>query len=380
MSETMKIKSFVFDEVVVPAREGAINSPSLDRPLHKLPVAGEPGWSRQFDELGKCVMRMSLSDGTVGLGECYRSHDWRVIEGVARRLIGQDIEQLCPQRLPIAHCREADGFECAIWDAKAKVLGVRLVDLLGGPVRDKVRVGAWSGHRTLEEIGPLAGAFAEKGYDCIKFKCDLADDVSGWCREIASAAPGMSVILDPNERWQRPYEARSRLAELAEIGNVLCLEDPIPRWMLDDYAALRQFSAVPIVLHVSLPYIQHGQRISDAIRAIRLQAVDGFNFNGGIADFQRLDHVAVAAQLPCWHGSEIDLGVMEAMYIHCCAAAESCTWPSDIFGRSIRTHDLLTQPLRIEPPYAVLPEGPGLGVELDHAALDEFRTDQRRYE
>ena len=134
------------------------------------------------------------------------------------------------------------------------------------------------------------------------------------------------------------------------------------------------------MLHVSLPYVQHGQRISDAVQAIRQQAVDGFNFNGGIADFQRLDHVAVAAGLPCWHGSEIDLGILEAMYLHCCAAAESCVWPSDIFGRLVRSHDLLAEPLKIDPPYAALPEGVGLGIELDKAALQEYRTDQRRYE
>jgi len=107
--------------------------------------------------------------------------------------------------------------------------------------------------------------------------------------------------------------------------------------------------------------------------------VDGFNLNGGLADFQRLDHVADLAGLPCWHGSEIDLGVLEAAYLHSCAAARSCIWPSDIFGRLIRTHDLLRVPLAVEPPHAHLPTGPGLGVELDHDAVAAHRTEQRSY-
>jgi muconate cycloisomerase len=53
--------------------------------------------------------------------------------------------------------------------------------------------------------------------------------------------------------------------------------------------------------------------------------------------------------------------------------------PSDIFGRLIRSHDLLRRPLRIEPPYAFLPEGAGLGVELDDAARIEFRTVEKEY-
>jgi len=247
-------------------------------------------------------------------------------------------------------------------------------------VRDRVKIGAWSGHRTLDEIGPLAAGFAEQGYDCIKFKCDLQDDVAGWCAAIADAAPNMQVILDPNERWERPAEARRRIDGLAEVGNVLCLEDPIPRWMLSEFAKLRQYGPVPIVLHVSLPYIYWGQRVHDAVAALQQHAVDGFNFNGGIANFQRLDAIAHAANLLCWHGSELDLGVLEAMYVHSCAAAASCQWPSDVFGRLIREHDLLREPLRREPPFVYLPAGPGLGVEIDAEAVAHYQTDQNVYE
>lgn len=376
----MKIKRITATEVVVPARPGTINSASLTRPLHKLPVAGDPAWSKQFDEIPKCLLQIEFDDGRVGTGELYRDHDWRTVAGIARSLLGLELSSICRQQLPIAWCREHDGFECALWDAYARSLGVRLVDLLGGPVRERVKVGAWSGHRMLEEVGPLATEFAQLGYDCVKFKCDLEDDVVGWCAAIAETAPDMQVILDPNERWERPAEARRRLDGLAEIGNVLCLEDPIPRWMLTEYAKLRQYGPVPIVLHVSLPYIYWGQRLHDAVTALQRDAVDGFNFNGGIVNFQRLDAIAHAANLPCWHGSEVDLGILEAMYVHCCAAAASCQWPSDVFGRLIREHDLLQEPLRCEPPYVALPSGLGLGVELDIAAVAHYRTDQRIYE
>src|SRR6185503_2571585 len=106
--------------------------------------------------------------------------------------------------------------------------------------------------------------------------------------------------------------------------------------------------------------------------------VDGFNFNCGLAKFRELDAIAHAANLPCWHGSEVDLGILEAMYVHQSAAAKSCVWPGDIFGRMIRSHDLLETPLAFEPPYVRIPaDGPGLGVKLDAAAIDRFRTSQR---
>ena len=55
---------------------------------------------------------------------------------------------------------------------------------------------------------------------------------------------------------------------------MLLLEDPLPRWMLLDFAELRRFSSIPIVLHVSLPYIFQGQRPHDAINALAHNAVE----------------------------------------------------------------------------------------------------------
>ena len=368
----MQIKHFTCYEVIVPTHTGVIESEGIHKPLHKLPVGIKSGWSMQFDELPKLLIKMELDNGIIGWGELYRDHNWPVVEGLIDSLLGKDIRDICLQKLPFNFCREYDGFECAIWDAYAKAHQMRVVDLLGGAVREKVKVGAWSSHRKLEDIGELVQGFARQGYDCVKFKTDLEDDVAGWCEEIKKAAPHMQVILDPNERWLYPGEVRKRADSLAATGNVLCLEDPLPRWMLPEYALLRQYSSVPIVLHVSLPYILHGQRIKDAIQALNAGAVDGFNFNGGLANFQRLDHIAFAAGLPCWHGSEVDLGILEAMYVHSAAAAESCIWPSDIFGRLIRTHDLLEEPLKMEPPFVHLPEGPGLGVSPDEEAINHF--------
>jgi muconate cycloisomerase len=56
------IVEFHFDEVVVPAKPGAINTPGHDKPLHMLPVAGSSGWSIQFDALSKLILQLKLVD------------------------------------------------------------------------------------------------------------------------------------------------------------------------------------------------------------------------------------------------------------------------------------------------------------------------------
>lgn len=375
----MKIDRISLFEVLVPANKGMVDSEGMNKPLHKLPVGAKKGWSIQFDQLPKLIIKLELSSGIIGWGEFYRGHNWNIIEEMTEFLIGKNISEFSLQNLPFSFGREYDGFECAIWDTYAKLRKMRLVDLLGGPIRKKIKVGAWSSHRKTEEIEEIALHFQRQGYDCIKFKNDLEDNVVEWCRIISESAPGMMVILDPNERWNYLHEARNRVDKLKEIGNILCLEDPLPRWKLLDYSKLRMYSSVPIVLHVSLPYVLHGQRIKDSIQAIQLHAVDGFNFNCGLANFQILDHIAHAAELPCWHGSEADLGILEAMYVHSAAAAHSCIWPSDIFGRMIREHDLLKKPLQIEAPYVRLPAGFGLGIEPDEEAIAHYQINHKEY-
>ena len=374
----LTIERITATEVVVPSNPGSVNGAGLDKPLHKLPSGGKKAWSRQFDDFPKVILRMDLSDGTQGLGELYRDHDWEVVEALSDYLIGTDIRSLTLQDLPFAKCREYDGFEVAVWDSYAKAHGMRVVDLLGGAVREDVEIGAWTGQRHAYEVAQIAADFQAQGYTTLKFKCDLNDDVVGWCQSVAEAAPGMKVILDPNERFQRPYEARRILAGLTDVGNVLCLEDPIPHWMFDEYNELRAFSPIAIARHIALPYAVLGNRLQVVFTAIK-HGLDGFNFTCGLADFQRLDHVAYASGRPSWHGSEVDLGIMEAAYVHSAAAAMSCTWPSDIFGTMIRSNDLLKTPLNITPPTVRVPSGLGLGVELDEDCVAEFRVDEREY-
>jgi muconate cycloisomerase len=190
----------------------------------------------------------------------------------------------------------------------------------------------------------------------------------------------MKVVYDPNQRWENTGYAKGIIRDLEKIGNTLLLEDPIPKWMTLDYRDLRRFTSIPITQHISLPYVYQGQRVHDVINLLQHNAVDGFNFNGGLAKFMQMDHIASAANLCSFHGSEVDLGILEAMYLHQAAAAPSCRWPSDIFGRMIREHDLLAAPLRFEPPFAYVPEGVGLGVSLDRGALERYTVKQTTFE
>lgn len=60
----MKIERVTCYEVIVPAKKGTINSQTIYRPLHKLPGGAKSGWSMQFDELPKLIIRIELDSRT----------------------------------------------------------------------------------------------------------------------------------------------------------------------------------------------------------------------------------------------------------------------------------------------------------------------------
>ena len=371
----MRIEQIELIEVLVPARAGAVNSASLDKPLHKMASGADAAWTRQFDEFSKVILIATTDTGTIGLGESLRDPDPLVLEAMARTLVGTEIADLRWQALPLAKVREYDGFELLVLDLLGKLAGLPLAALLGGSYRDEVPVGAWSGHRTPEDAAEIAAAAQARGATTLKLKCELEDDVVGIAAAVLqSCGPTFALIFDPNERFDELRHAVHIAHGLEKVGNVLCLEDPLPRWDLGAYAELRARTSIPIAVHVALGYQSHGQRISDVTSAINSRAADVFNFSSGVADFLRMAHVADAAGRPYWHGSEIDLGIMEAGAVHVAAASAGATLPSDIFGRLIRESDLLATPLQFTGAGVRVPDGAGLGVEIDADQLARYEV------
>lgn len=367
------IQRIALTEVRVPAREGAIRDVGHGPPLHKIPQKGTPAWKLEFDQLTKWIVELTLENGVTGLGESYRGVDRETMMNLARSLVGRSVEGLPLDHLPFGQSREYDAFECALYDAYGRCHDLPLHDLIGGRKRDRVLVSAWSGPRSPDSLLSVAAEYRGRGYTYLKLKCNLEDDVAAWSGKLRQElGTEMQLILDPNERWESYKDALRRVRELEPLGNVYCIEDPFPRNALQDYAALRELTTIYVARHIALPYFMDGHREADVLQSAQAGAADGFNFNGGIAAVHRMSVVAEMINAPFWHGSEIDLGILEARYLHLCAAASRCVWPSDIFGRLIREHDLLEEPLQIEPPFATVPDGPGLGVTVDRDALERY--------
>lgn len=369
-----RIASIKATEVIVPARPGSLNSEEVidkDAAFAQKFLTGER-WT-EFANQPKWIIELTLQNGLTGLGETYRSAEAAPIGEAMNTLVGQDVLKLNWRRLPITDQRIYEAFESAVLDVVGKLLGVPVSQLLGGAYRDRIDCFGWTGRRTPEDAAHKAWEAMQKGHKAFKFKCSDEDPVRLWTEAIREkCGDGIRILLDPNQRWT-DVETTLRLMEGVDKSIMLGLEDPILHGDVAGYKYLRETLGMPMYRHISLPYTQD---IRDMIAFVRADAVDGYNFNGSAYNCVLLAEIAHLEGKACWRGSEVDLGISEAMGLHIAAASVSCTLPADLFGELVRTDDLIVEPIRFENGAARVPQGPGLGVELDRDALDRYSTNQ----
>lgn len=368
------IHSIKATEVVVPAKPGSLNSEEVidkDAAFAQKFLTGER-WT-EFANQPKWILEITLQNGLVGIGETYRSASKELLYEAMQAFVGQDVLKLNWRRLPVNDQRIYEAFETAVLDVVGKLLNVPIAQLLGGIYRNHIDCFGWTGRRTPEDAAQKAYEAMQKGHKAFKFKCSDEDPVRLWTEEIRKkCGDGIKILLDPNQRWT-DVATTLKLMEGVEKDIMLGLEDPILHADVAGFKYLRETLGIPMYRHISLPYTQD---IRDMIAFVRADAVDGYNFNGSAYHCVLLAEIAHLEGKSCWRGSEVDLGISETMGLHIAAASVNCTIPSDIFGELVREDDLIVQPIRFENGAALVPQGAGLGVELDREALEKYKISE----
>lgn len=364
-------------EVIVPAKPGSLNSEEVidkDAAFAQKFLTGER-WT-EFANQPKWIIEITLKNGLTGIGETYRSASKEQLSEAMQILVGQDVLKLNWRRLPVTDQRIYEAFETAVLDVVGKILNVPVAQLLGGAYRDRVDCFGWTGRRTPEDAAQKAYEAMQKGHKAFKFKCSDEDPVRLWTAEIKKkCGDGIKILLDPNQRWT-DVATTLRLMEGVENDIMLGLEDPILHADVAGFKYLRETLGIPMYRHISLPYTQD---IRDMIAFVRADAVDGYNFNGSAYNCVLLAEIAHLEGKACWRGSEVDLGISETMGLHIAAASINCTIPSDLFGELVREDDLIVTPIQFENGAALVPQGAGLGIELDRKALEKYKVSEMSY-
>ena len=335
------------------------------------------------------IVRIHTDEGLVGLGEATLAARWSgetspgcvaVIAGLIEpALVGQNPVDVSRLRKKIDGVLRLNPFtkaavEMALWDLAGKAAGVPVYQLLGGKVRDMLPLKLVIGAFDVPKAVQLAQLFLDGGARCLKVKVGL--DPQRDLERVAAvrevAGPQVAIGIDANCGWTMPRATRM-LNELSRF-DLLFAEQPIATHDIEELAALRRISPIPIMADESV-FTLH-----DAFHLVSRRAVDILSVypgkHGGIQATVEIAHVAKAAGVACCMGGNLELGIGAAAMLHVGAATstiDSETYPGDFVGPLYHEADMLQEPLTLGPSAAQVPAGPGLGVELDEGQLEKYR-------
>lgn len=370
----LQFERFRVWQVVVPASRETIFP-------HAAPAADHIPWDHSHITLVEGV----TTDGIIACGESDRGDSKEAVEQTLRHLLTLDLRQAHPvgswggawppSPLP-------DSYEPVAWsspqpflqslyetlwlDAVGKSSGLPAHALLGGKVRDLVKVDVWANRPDENLLRTLVVRALENGYRGIKLKCDAFGDTVAAIWNIHRDLPDdFHFTIDPMCAWKTYRECRPLLETLEKIPQSIYLEDPYPHQAIGEWERTRDSYRIPLIWHA---------RDQEILRlGLTHNVSDAYNLVGRPAfEFLSSSAMLIAGLSHCWHGSSLELGVQQHARLHACAASRACTMPSDLSSQWVREHTLVEPVMRVEKGSAVVPALPGLGVSLDHSAIPRY--------
>lgn len=309
------------------------------------------------------IIKVHTDAGIHGLGESGRGES---LDGIEETWIGVD-----PLRQNLTTMTGA--MAMALFDIVGKALGVPAHRLMGSKHWDRVPVGYWSPALEPDQTAAMAEEGARRGFKNHKLKARPWNIVETVRLITEVAGPDYSITVDPNYTFQSLHESLRLAAQLEEY-NVLCFEDPFPYltgW--HQYRHFRAHSRIPLAPHLGGDN-EHPGDSTAVMSAIRAEAADMFNIGGSVETVLIKAGTAEAAGMPVWlQVVALGLGVSGAYGTHVHAVVRNATIPSDCLHFT-RESDLIGGALEPRDGLVEVPERPGLGVELDMAAVERYRV------
>lgn len=322
-------------------------------PAHAPHMARLPGdWSLVE------VCRVTTDGGIVGYGETIVHYTWgRVHAERLEAVRGRNVFDLMWDDSLGA------GLQMAVWDAAGKAAGVPCHRLLGHQVRDHCPISWWCLDMTPEEWMSEGQRALALGYRSLKLKGRPWRDVHGQVEALAEVLPpDVHLDIDFNATLANASVAVPMLQQLEQYPNVAIIETPIPQGDVQGNREIRSKTRLPIAMHFGSPPV---------MTALREDVCDGFVIGGGARSTLRQATLAAEANKPFWL-QLVGTGLTTTWMLHLGAVSTHAQWPA-VTCMHIYSDDLLAQPLEVRDGYIRVPDAPGLGVQVDEAALERLR-------
>lgn len=356
------------------------------------------GWRKNF-----VFVRVETDSGLVGWGEAYSQYDrdgavGAQVQELGRYLMGRDPFQIrhflqiafddyAQRRGSLEFYCATSGLEQALWDILGKATGQPVYNLLGGPCRSKIRVYAngWSYKlQKPDDYARAAEAVVKRGFTAMKF-----DPVPGPWRtyvpkehirravRVLSAVrdavgPDVDLLLDIHRRLA-PMHAIDLSNALAEF-EPYWLEEPCQSENVEALADVRHASRIPVVTGEAL-YTRADFRPIFRARAADIINPDVSNCGGilellNIASAAESEMIAVSPH----NYNSTTLALSATVHASACMPNFIITeyfLPFEEIGAKLCTN--LVKPVE---GYITLPDGPGLGLTVNEAAVRANKAQQ----
>ncbi|SAL77864.1 muconate/chloromuconate family cycloisomerase [Caballeronia telluris] len=350
---------------------------------HKLSVATMHGQTLM-------LVKVFCSDGIIGIGEgttiagmAYgpespESMKLATDAYLAPACIGRDATRVQALMAHLAKLVRFNHFsksalETALLDAHGKRLGVPVSELLGGRHRERLPV-AWTlaSGDTDKDIAEAEMMLERRRHKIFKLKIG-AKDIKADIKHVADIKRGLgdrgSVRVDVNMAWSETQAARA-IPALVDAGCEL-VEQPVA----SAAALARLMRRFPVALMAD----EVLQGPESAFQIAKQEGADVFAIkieqSGGLIAAQRVAAIADAAGIELYGGTMLEGAVSTIASAHLFASLPSLQWGTELFGPLLITEEILTQPLDYSDFGLTVPNGPGLGIELDEARLKRFTRD-----
>lgn len=344
------------------------------------------------------LIRISTDEGVVGYGEADasptvvkaivegpRSH--MLSTGLREVLIGEDplrIRYLWDRmyRSSVFYGRRGvalmamSGIDIALYDLAGKALGVPAHQLLGGMRHGRIRAYASTLMPDTPDLARQEAArWAEAGFTAIKFGWgpfgkDLDLDIE-LVRAIRDEIGfGIDVLLDIGFTWKNHMVALRQVQRMEEFQPFL-IEEPLPPDDVVSYAKLREASPIPIAFGEENTTVHEFKEILDRDAADFIQP--DVTRCGGLTEIVRIAELAESYAVPtiphAWSTQ-----IVQAASLHTNAVLREPEFLEFSVRPNPLNHRLVPSGIQIVDGYADVPTGPGLGVELDEAAIEAMRV------
>jgi len=364
---------------------------------HKWTGIGEEGVGYRY-----AIIKLMTDEGIIGYGEAPakprlaggrggHGETAKTTEHIIRDYLLPTIEGENPFNIELIHDKmnkRVGGYfyakaaiDIALYDIMGKAKDLPVYQLLGGAYRKIVPICHSLGLMEVEKAVDEAIIAVKEGAKHIKIKVgiDPIRDIDIVQKVRKAVGPRISIAVDANQGYSSP-KAAIRIIKEMEPSNIVYMEQPVK--------GLYQMRRVTHAVDTPIMADESVWTPEDTLEIATLEAADLISIyvakSGGLFPARQVAHVAKAAGISCNVNSCIEFGVGNAASLHLIASAQNIDLPAlvpvtNIEGREqvevvnkFYLDDIIREPFDYDDGYLRIPEGPGLGIEIDEEKLHKY--------